>query len=530
MRDQYGPWKVIEYKGKEVYKCQCSCGLIKKLKLSDLEKISVDAVCSHKIPNRKDLTGKHFGDWEVIKPTKAGYYLCRCSCENHTLREVYGTTLRTGKSTSCGHNTTGFKDLTGRQFGNWEVLEYVGNHLWKCRCSCDKHTIKLVDRFSLISGASTSCGCNTVSKIQQTLIDHGHTSQRTKEQLEMVSSKENFEKMLESFNTKPTILDIASKTGLNVSSVGVYIHKYCLEDAVDINSQTSQLEKDVLTEIKSLAPDLNIITKDRTVLNGKELDIYIPEKQLAVEVNGNYWHSTIFKEPNYHQNKTLACLNKGILLISIFEYEWNDLGTRNKILKMLENKLKPCTKTIYARNTEVKCVDRETSEKFLKQYHLQGYAPATISLGLFDKNELIGIMTFGTPRFNSNYQYEIVRLAYKDDIICVGGTEKLFSNFNKIYKPESIISYCNISKFSGNTYKKLCMKEEYVSKPNYVWFRQSDNTLLHRYQTTKAQLLKLGLGDDTETEDDIMYRQGFLKIYDSGNKVFTWHNSEDTRG
>lgn len=480
MRDQYGPWKVIEYKGKDIYKCQCSCGLIKKLKLSDLEKISVDAVCSHKIPNRKDLTGKHFGDWEVIKPTKAGYYLCRCNCENHTLREVYGTTLRTGKSTSCGHNTTGFKDLTGRHFGNWEVLEYVGNHLWKCRCSCDKHTIKLVDRFSLISGASTSCGCDTVSKIQQTLMDKNNVSNKIDEQFER-------EKVVKIF-------------------------------------------EDLLTEIKSLAPDLNMITKDRTVLNGKELDIYIPEKQLAVEVNGNYWHSTIFKEPSYHQNKTLACLNKGILLISIFEYEWNDLDTRNKILKMLENKLKPCNKTIYARNTEVKCVDRETSEKFLRQYHLQGYAPATISLGLFDKNELIGIMTFGTPRFNSRYQYEIVRLAYKDDILCVAGTEKLFSNFNKVYKPESIISYCNISKFSGNTYKKLGMKEEYVSKPNYVWFRQSDNTLLHRYQTTKAQLLKLGLGNETETEDDIMYRQGFLKIYDSGNKVFTWYNLEDTRG
>lgn len=294
--------------------------------------------------------------------------------------------------------------------------------------------------------------------------------------------------------------------------------------------KVTKIFEEVLTEIKSLAPDLNIITKDRTVLNGKELDIYIPDKHLAVEVNGNYWHSTIFKEPSYHQNKTLACLNKGILLISIFEYEWNDLDTRHKILKMLENKLKPCTKTIYARNTEVKCVDKETSEKFLKQYHLQGYAPAIISLGLFDKDELIGIMTFGTPRFNNNYQYEIVRLAYKDNIVCVGGTEKLFSNFINIYKPESIISYCNISKFSGNTYKKLGMKEEYVSKPNYIWFRQSDNTLLHRYQTTKAQLLKLGLGDETETEDDIMYQQGFLKIYDSGNKVFTWYNLEDTQG
>lgn len=53
-----------------------------------------------------------------------------------------------------------------------------------------------------------------------------------------------------------------------------------------------------------------------------ELDFYFPDKKLAIEFNGNYWHSTRFKDKNYHLNKTKLCQEKGIQLIHIFEHEW----------------------------------------------------------------------------------------------------------------------------------------------------------------------------------------------------------------
>lgn len=64
-----------------------------------------------------------------------------------------------------------------------------------------------------------------------------------------------------------------------------------------------------------------IIQHDRNVLNGQELDFYIPSKKLAIEFNGNYWHSDLKKEKKYHFNKSKLADSKGIRLIHIWEYE-----------------------------------------------------------------------------------------------------------------------------------------------------------------------------------------------------------------
>ena len=60
------------------------------------------------------------------------------------------------------------------------------------------------------------------------------------------------------------------------------------------------------------------------ILDGKEIDIYIPELNLGIEVNGDYYHSTIFKDKNYHFDKSNLCRNKNIRLIHIQEYLWKD--------------------------------------------------------------------------------------------------------------------------------------------------------------------------------------------------------------
>lgn len=64
----------------------------------------------------------------------------------------------------------------------------------------------------------------------------------------------------------------------------------------------------------------NVITTENNKI--KELDIYIPKLNLAIEYNGDYWHSSIFKDKYYHQEKTLLCYNKGIRLIHIYEHDW----------------------------------------------------------------------------------------------------------------------------------------------------------------------------------------------------------------
>ena len=50
-----------------------------------------------------------------------------------------------------------FIDLTGRIFGNWTVLGYVGESYWLCKCKCGKE--KSVNSYNLINQKTRSCGC-----------------------------------------------------------------------------------------------------------------------------------------------------------------------------------------------------------------------------------------------------------------------------------------------------------------------------------------------------------------------------------
>lgn len=65
-----------------------------------------------------------------------------------------------------------------------------------------------------------------------------------------------------------------------------------------------------------------LIKNNRSILNGKELDLYYPEKRIAIEFNGDYWHSENHRPRDYHYNKFKECLRRNIVLISVFESHW----------------------------------------------------------------------------------------------------------------------------------------------------------------------------------------------------------------
>ena len=133
-------------------------------------------------------------------------------------------------------------------------------------------------------------------------------------------------------------------------------------------------------------------------------------------------------------------------------------------------------------------------------------------------------MTFGKPRFNNNYQYELYRLCWKDNIRVIGGLEKLFKYFIDNFDVDSVVTYCDISKFNGNSYTKIGFKtcEDSITLPNYVWVNIYNNDIKTRYQTQKHKLIEQGLGTESETEAEIMHNLDYYRIYDSGNIKLYW--------
>ena len=84
---------------------------------------------------------------------------------------------------------------------------------------------------------------------------------------------------------------------------------------------TSKYEQEIADYIATFYSG-TCLHNDRAILNGKELDLYYPDKCIAIEFNGDYWHNSDHKPENYHYEKFKLCLSKNILLISIFESEW----------------------------------------------------------------------------------------------------------------------------------------------------------------------------------------------------------------
>lgn len=287
-------------------------------------------------------------------------------------------------------------------------------------------------------------------------------------------------------------------------------------------SGRSEKEKDLEGYIRSIY-DKEIEIGNRTLISPYELDIYLPDLKLAFEFNGNYWHSEellgdkkLASSIKYHQYKSLKCKELGIRLIHIFEYEWDNESNKNKIKNLIDFLIKGPDKRIYARNCIIKEVDSKEAEAFIEENHLQGNSNSKIKLGLYYNNELVSIMTFIKSRFNKNYEWELSRFCSKKTYQIIGGASKLFKYFEINYNPESIISYCDISKGAGRMYEKLGFIKKDVSSPNYKWVK--NNVILSRYQTQKNKLISEGLVGDSE--NNIMRSRGFFKIYDAGNEVW----------
>jgi hypothetical protein len=289
-------------------------------------------------------------------------------------------------------------------------------------------------------------------------------------------------------------------------------------DGVDLvypDSGISGKEKEVLDFVKSLTN--NVEENTRKIIAPYELDIYIPEYNLAIEFNGNYWHSEAGgKDKAYHINKTNTCKDKGIQLLHIFEHQWLE---KQEIFKsVIANKLGFSDK-IYARKCKV--VELKDCKEFLEINHLQGNCPSSIKLGLTYNSELVSVMTFGKPRFNKSYEYELIRFCNKLNTSVVGGASKLLKYFETKYKPRSIVSYANLQWSDGGLYNHLGFTQKEISTPNYWWIKSAET--LTRYQCQKHKLKDL-LGDKFNpklSEKDNMENNGYSRLFDCGNTVFT---------
>lgn len=350
--------------------------------------------------------------------------------------------------------------------------------------------------------------------------------------------KENPKAYLESLPEKPTLASLYKSLGYSDSTtVWSTIADNDIQDLID--HRYSVIESEVHDFIKSLIPNVNIQMRNRRVIAPMELDLYLPDYNIAIECNPTYTHNSTLPpysennevmSPQYHKQKSDLCRKQGVFLFHIFGYEW--ANKRSVMKSMLANLLGVTARKIYARNTYVDVVSYKEATAFLNANHRQGYMTSKIRLGLRVKgtDELVSLMTFNKPRKgigkNSNdvLEWELGRFCNVLNTNVVGGASKLFKYFIKNYEYSKIVSFSDVAHTKGNLYDVLGFTAVSESSPGYVWVNLFTDMYLTRTACQKNNLRKL-FNDSTidienKTEAMIMAEHGFVQVFDCG--VLRW--------
>ena len=145
--------------------------------------------------------------------------------------------------------------------------------------------------------------------------------------------------------------------------------------------------------VQKILEDCNIEfeTSNRKVIVPKELDIYIPSKNIAIEVNGLYWHNIDHKAKEDHLTKYQMCKTKNVRLISIWE-DWQ------KLCPVLVEDIIKKSLGIYNSpnedNLSTRIILPGTARKFMEANSLNHIRvdPTYKCIGLYDGPDLISVL------------------------------------------------------------------------------------------------------------------------------------------
>lgn len=283
----------------------------------------------------------------------------------------------------------------------------------------------------------------------------------------------------------------------------------------------SEAKRELQEFVKSL--DSNAVFNDRETLhNGLELDVYCPDKKVAVEYDGDIWHSEAYKEnaETCQLDKTFACEALGIRLIHIFSDEWNN--KRDICKSIVASSLGVYKRKYMARKLRFAKVPKQAGIEFFKANHIQGNAPAPSYYGLYDKMKLVQCISVGANRFRRDGSLELIRMATLRDCEVVGGFSKLLKHALEDIGVSVIGSYVDRRLFNGKGYASSGWKLIGYSGQSYFY---TDGTRRwNRLSFTKQACLKKWPECTPDmTEHQMCLDHGLYRLFDCGTIKVEYH-------
>jgi len=334
--------------------------------------------------------------------------------------------------------------------------------------------------------------------------------------------------ILDDPNNKMPASYLCDRFGLNSKSIAQGLHKRGRSDLVQ-PSKTSKGEEQVADLVRECVGDnAEIIRGDRTILKPKELDIYIPSMNLAIEYCGIYWHNENSPTPrgrNYHYDKMKACEAQGIRLITIFSDDWEE--RQAQVTSFLMSVLGKAKQKVFARKCTIKEVEKDVAKGFLDTYHIQGKTTFKVAFGLYFEDELLGLISgSGHHRQKGDdAPFVLNRLVFKKDTCVVGGTSKLLKHLISYARNEGypkIISWSDQRWSQGAVYYKTGFTMVEELRPDYSYVVGATGKRQSKQSNKKACLMKKGAIGTHEgnTERELALTLDLNRIYDNGKLRF----------
>ena len=333
----------------------------------------------------------------------------------------------------------------------------------------------------------------------------------------------NKDYLIDLYKTYPST-EIGEICNCDYSVVLDYLRKYEIVIGGD-HTKISKDQREIADFIIQLGFGVEINSK---VLNGQDIDIFIPSMNVGIEFNGFPWHLENFTEGkrgrNYHLGKTKKSIALGIRLIHVFPHDLHN--NKEVIFSIIRNALGVTSNRVFARKCAATTIDKESAKAFIVVNHLKGNANFDTAIGLYHEEILVHVVTFSKSRYDDAYEYEVIRSASKINTSIIGGFSKCFQFFIKNFcsSGDKIMTYADRSISEGNSYVKAGFTFVRTTPAGYHYVeRKSGGFLVHsRYKFQKHKLKEFISYADDKTEWEIMVESGYDRFWECGNNMYEY--------
>jgi hypothetical protein len=414
------------------------------------------------------------------------YYIVEASCpKGHILNKTYE--CYKDRCPICSPNEAKWNP---KSISEWlrnnrphlKLVEYK-NRRATLKCKIDGYTF--TSHFATFVAENYDCAkCQRVAKI-------------TPDEFKKVYEAEGYKIIIpkEGITTRSKIQTICPEGHTYLSNFITFRDRIARCPFCQRKKQESKIESHITEWLAKLGYE--VIQHNRKLLNGLEIDCYLPKHKLGIEFNGLYFHSVSHSKryKELHYTKFRIAKEKGIKLLQFWE---DDTLYRLDVVKsiILTNLGHESILKISSEKCNIKAIDKPRMQKFLKENDLiDREVTGGDCIGVFYQSELVMVGIYKKYRKRSLLQ----KVCSKKYTVIAGGLSLLFK-----YRPKPIVVYSDNLQSNGDVYEELGLILEKEIKPDYHYIRNRGITNIKRF--SKEELKKSP------------QKQKLLKVYDAGKQ------------